>query len=290
MKSRLLPLSLLLVCLLPAGSAAAGSPVWKVVKDGGTLYLAGSVHLLDASQYPLPGGFDLAYSRAQVIVLEADVASMQAPEFLSTAMARLTYPAPASIRDRLEPGTLDALETYFAGRGIPFDEVERFRPGLLTSTMLVIELQRLGLAGPGVDLYVQQRAAGDEKPRIYLESVDEQLEFLAGMGDGEENAVIRQVLADLARLPGFWHDMLSAWREGDLDRLQAMTAADMRRDSPETYARLVSGRNRAWLKKLERMLADAPVELVVVGALHLGGEEGLLELLAARGCRVERLP
>jgi len=289
MKSRLLALSLLLVCLLPAGSLAAGSPVWKVEKAGGTLYLAGSVHILDLEQTPLPSGFDQAYAQSQILVLEADVEKMQQPEFLATAMPRLTYPAPATIRDRLEPATLAALESYFADRGGAFEQFERFRPGLLTSVMLVFELQRLGLAGPGVDLVVQQRAADDDKPRKYLETVDEQLDILAGIGDGDEDALIRQSLADAERLPVFWQEMLSAWGDGDLDRMQALGSDDLQRTAPRSYDLLIKRRNRAWLEKLELMLADAPIELVVVGALHLAGEDGLLELLAARGCRVEQL-
>ena len=281
---------LLLATLATSGIVSAASPVWKVERDGHEIYLGGSVHFLDQSQYPLPPGFDQAYSRSEVVVLETDLDKMQDPGFMAGAMARLSYPAPASIRERLETETERQLETYFAERGIPFEQVERFRPGLLMSTMLVIELQRLGLAGAGVDLFVQRRAAADGKPLLFLESVDEQLDILASMGGGEEDAAVRRSLADSRRLASFWKEMLAAWRVGDLDKLNQLTAKPMRRDLPRTFAALVTRRNIAWLERLDRLLADAPTEFVVVGALHLVGEGGLLDMLAARGCRVSRLP
>jgi uncharacterized protein YbaP (TraB family) len=290
MKSLLTPLSLLLASLLPAAPATAESPVWIIEKDGRTVYLGGTVHILDESQYPLPPGFDAAYSRAQTIVLETDLVKMQDPEFLSAAMVRLTYPEPETIRDYLEPGTYEALEAYFTERGLNFSRVERFRPGLLISTMLVLELQRLGLGGTGADMFVHQRAASDEKPRRYLETVDEQIDYIAGLGAGEEEATILYSLADMKQLATRWQQLLATWRVGDLDRMQAIAVDEMQHDFPRVYDDLLVRRNLAWVDKIERMLEDEPIEFVVVGALHLGGEDGLLELLAARGCQVEQLP
>ena len=65
----------------------------------------------------------------------------------------------------------------------------------------------------------------------------------------------------------------------------------MRDKTPETYRRLNLDRNRAWMGKLDAMLARGRGEdvLVVVGALHLLGPDGVVEQLRARGHRVTRI-
>ena len=276
--------------LLLAQPLLADSPVWKIERDGRAIYLAGSVHFLAPDDYPLPPGFAAAYRASQKLVLETDLHKLQSPEFLPQMMARLTYPPGSGIGDFLEPDTLVALEEYLSQRGLALAQVASFRPGLLGSTLLVIELQRLGLGGTGVDLYFDALAREDGKGLLYLETPQEQVAFLAALGAGDEDAAIRYSLADMERLPVFWRDLLAAWRRGDMAGLEAVALEPMRAEMPSMVEELLLRRNRAWLPRLEALLADEPVELVVVGALHLAGEQGLLAELAARGYRVEQLP
>ena len=83
--------------------------------------------------------------------------------------------------------------------------------------------------------------------------------------------------------------MKSAWREGGLERLDQLTGQPMRRDSPVVYQRLVKDRNYAWLPELTRMFQSPEVELVMVGAMHLAGPDGLIGYFQRQGYRVEPL-
>ncbi len=83
--------------------------------------------------------------------------------------------------------------------------------------------------------------------------------------------------------------MKAAWREGDNDRLEEVALKPMEKDFPVMTDRFVEDRNDAWLPKIEAMLRTEEVELVLVGALHLVGEEGLLEQLKGKGYTVENL-
>ena len=80
-------------------------------------------------------------------------------------------------------------------------------------------------------------------------------------------------------------DMHAWWRAGDVDRLDAEMRAEMARETPETYRLLNVDRNDAWLPQIERRLAESKSDdtLVVVGSLHLLGDDGLVEKLRARG-------
>ena len=278
-----------LASLLLALPAQADSPVWKVEKNNHALFLAGSVHFLGADDYPLPGAFDRAYAESEILVLETDIERMQSPEFAPALMARMTYPPGDGLRQRLTPETWAALERYLAKRGLVAEQLASFRPGLLASTLLVLELQRLGVAGAGVDQHFDQRAQADGRQRRYLETIERQVELLAEMGEGDEDAFVRYSLEDAKQMSRLWQGMVSAWRDGDLVGLRAIALDPMRRELPALIDDLLLVRNREWLPQIEAMLSDAPVELVIVGALHLGGEGGLLEMLEARGYRLVQL-
>jgi uncharacterized protein YbaP (TraB family) len=68
-------------------------------------------------------------------------------------------------------------------------------------------------------------------------------------------------------------------------------AADMKREYPQLYRHINVERNDAWVPKLEQRLRDPGKDdtLVVVGALHLLGSDGVVEKLRAKGYRVERI-
>jgi uncharacterized protein YbaP (TraB family) len=84
--------------------------------------------------------------------------------------------------------------------------------------------------------------------------------------------------------------MTRAWRSGDMAALDELEAAPLRNEFPQIYRSLLLDRNDAWLPQIESLAQSQPVELLLVGALHLVGEDGLLAALAARGYSVRQLP
>ena len=83
--------------------------------------------------------------------------------------------------------------------------------------------------------------------------------------------------------------MIGAWREGNNDKLEKMFIADMQAEAPELYDSLLLQRNLNWIPQIESMLRDADTEFVLVGAAHLVGDQGLLELLSQKGFQVKQL-
>ena len=205
-------------------------------------------------------------------------------------MARkLSYTDGRNLRHVLSPENYRAVEKFFTDRNIPMVQVGWFKPGMLSITMTVVELQRLGLTGIGVDEHFETRAKNDGKKLGYLETVDMQIEFLANMGIGQEDALIAYTLADIERLPRLWRQLSDAWRNGDLPGLDEVGAKPVRTEFPSIYAELVIDRNNAWLPQIVQMLETGPVELVLVGALHLSGKDGLLAQVSARGYELQQL-
>jgi uncharacterized protein YbaP (TraB family) len=169
------------------------------------------------------------------------------------------------------------------------DNLVKFKAGMVSVTLTIVELQRLGLAGTGVDQFFSQRAANDRKEIGALETAQEQLMFIATMGEGKEDELIAYTLRQIEDLPEMMQAMKAAWRAGDNAKMEAVALRPMEKDFPVMTDRFVEDRNDAWLPRIEAMFETEAVEFVLVGALHLVGEEGLLEQLKAKGYEIDNL-
>lgn len=267
----------------------AESSVWTVEKDGNRLFIGGTIHLLAASDYPLPAVFEKAYLGSAAVVLETDMQKLQSPEFQATMMRQLSYSDGRNLQQVVNKDTYQALEHFFTRRGIPMTNIVGFKPGMVATMMTMVELQRLGLAGIGVDAYYSTKSIDEQKKLGQLESVEAQIEFIANMGLGQEDEMLLYSLADIEKLPTLMQSMKQAWRRGDMPALKEIGITPFKKEFPEIHKALLVDRNNAWMPQIEAMLKTRAVEFVLVGALHLVGEDGLLTQLAARGYTVRKL-
>lgn len=281
-----------LLLLFAGGAVAApGTPLlWQVHGDAGDLYLLGSVHLLSEQDYPLAPVVDAAYADAEELVFELSPADMQSGEAGSRMMKLGALPAGETLQQHVSAETWSAVERYVAQGGyLPLSAMQRMRPWFLALTLSVMEMQRAGLQPQyGIEQHFIQRLAKDGKHGAGLESIDEQLALFAAGSDEEQDQQLRQSLEQLPDMDEQLERMLALWRAGDGDGLHAMMVEEMA-DYPALYQRLITQRNANWIAELEAQLADPGDELVVVGAAHLVGADGVVELLRQRGHRVERI-
>ncbi len=274
------------IVLLVSGSlqsVQADTPVWKVVKGDRHLYLGGTIHLLSKSDYPLPAVFETAYNQSSKLVFETDTRRLQTPEFQAALMRKVIYSDGRNLKMVLRATTFQKLENHLKSRGIPVDNFMKFKPGMVALTITIIELQRLGLVGTGVDEFFNLRALNDQKAVGQLETVEDQLELISRLGDGQENEIIAHTLQETEKLPEMMQTMKTAWRQGDNTALENIILTPFKKDFPGVYHRVVVKRNNAWLPKIENLLKTKDVEFVLVGALHLIGEDGILAKLKDRG-------
>lgn len=267
----------------------ASGPVWKVTDNQNTLYIGGTIHLLTPADYPLPSAFEKAYQQADQLVFEVDIQKAKTPEFQTTMMQHAFYPEGQNIQQLISASTYRQLADYIASRGGNIQQLPPFKVGMLTTILALEELNRLGLSGQGVDDFFDQRAIADNKPRDFLETIDQQLRFLSNMGEGQEDEYILYNLQELKNLPSLMDQLKSAWRSADTDRLAKVALDSWKNDFPTAYQDLLVTRNNAWMPPMESMLTSPEVEYVLVGALHLVGEDGVLQQLKNKGYRVELL-
>ena len=127
------------------------------------------------------------------------------------------------------------LEQHLAARGIPLEAMINFKPGMLSTMLTVIELQKLGLLGTGVDEFYTQKASSDEKQIEELETLDEQIQFVADMGKGEEDQFIAYTIRDIGQLESMFDELKTAWREGDMEKMAAIGIEPMKTEFPALF-------------------------------------------------------
>ena len=281
-------LAVLALCA-SAASVQAQSSVWKITSGGNTVYLAGTSHVLRQTDYPLPAEFDVAFAASREVYFETDVGAMMDPAFQMTILSRGMFTDGRTLDAVLSPEVWSAVRDYCMKMGLPLAAFRGMRPWMFTVTLASFELQKLGVTQEGVDIHYFQRARAQGKGTHGLESLDEHLDYLAGMGAGHENEMVLSSIEELEDLPELFETMLSAWKSGNLEAIDQTMLTDMREEFPSVYEALIVDRNRKWLPAIGEMLKSEPTELVLVGAAHLAGTDGLLAALDRQGFGIEQI-
>ncbi len=262
--------------------------VWTISKDGNELYLGGTIHVLKKQDYPLPVEFNQAFKKSDLVVFETNLEKVNSPEFGQKVARMLTYLPDQSLKQAINKKTFNKLKKYLKDRNIPVEQFLSFKPAMVVLVITIIELKKMGMVDIGVDQYFFNKAKQAGKATVYLETVDEQLAFLHSMGQGKENEMIVSTIDDLSRIDVTMVEIKSAWLKGDENKMAKVTIAEMVRDYPDLYQMLLVKRNNNWMPRIKRMLRDKKVEMVLVGALHLAGKDGLLQQLRNNGYHVKK--
>ena len=279
----------LAVLFLSLGSLHAQSSVWMVTRGEHVLYLGGTCHTLRPSDLPLPAEFTVAFEASDTLVFETDIARMQSAEAQGKMMAQALYTDGTKLSSVLSAEAWEAVSSHAATLGLPAAALETFEPSVITLTLLLLESQRLGFTPDGVDVQLDRRARAAGKTVTGLETLEEQISFITAMGKGRESELVLSTLRDIRRLPEMLDEMVAAWRAGDLQKIDTLMSAEMRREFPEMHEELLVNRNRAWLPEIEAFLGTPSIEFVLVGAAHLAGKDGLIAALEDSGCRIAQI-
>ena len=274
---------------LLSGVSVAETSVWRVSDGNNSVYLGGTVHLLRPGDYPLPEEYEQAYQGSSELYFETDISSMSDLSVQAQMLQQLTYSDGRTLKTVLSEDAYTTLEDYTATIGMPLMMLEQFKPGMIISTLQVLEFQRIGFTPQGVDAFFNTRALGDAKDIGALETIEEQIGFLAAMGEGNESEFILLSLEDLENTNASMEEMITAWRNGDESALQKLFVDDMQQRAPGLFDSLISQRNLRWMPQIEAMFEDPDTEFVLVGAAHLIGGEGLVQLLQSKGYEVSQL-
>jgi hypothetical protein len=284
--------AVLLLCATALGYAqtTARNFIWKAsARQGGVVYLVGSVHLLTKSYYPLNPAFELAFKQSDLLVEEVDLGEMMAPESQLQLLTRGMLPASQTLDRVVSAETFSGVSRRLGELGLPVEPLKRFKPWALALTLEAMEWQKAGFdADLGLDKHFYDLARTQGKQVQGLETLAFQISRFDGMSNDLQDRLLAQTLKELERTKAAFTAIADAWKAGDTATIEQLVLQDLKAE-PQMYDRLLVERNRTWLPMIEALFSRPRPAFVVVGAAHLVGPDGLLRMLASRGYEVAQM-
>lgn len=277
-------------CNNPAQGPSSPSPasLWEISKDGNSLFLGGSVHILRDKDYPMPAAFDSAFGKAAILVLEADVDRMSDPDMLQYQKDKFELPKGQTLQTVLDDAVYKRLESIAGYPGV-MSTLSPFKPSIAMEILQTAYLQQSGFTREGADLYYLGKSKNEGKSVDFLEDVKIQIDMLGAMADGYENEYVSALLDEFPyQYVNGVIALIDEWKAGTARVIEASLAAQ-KAAWPAMYGTMIYDRNAAWMPKIENYLTTDQIEFVIVGLAHVHGQDGLLTQLKNKGYTVKQI-
>ncbi|MFQ2219132.1 TraB/GumN family protein [Aeromonas enteropelogenes] len=276
-----------LLCLLLPLTAFADPAFYRVSKGDEQHWLMGSIHAGKPTLYPLPEPVERAWQQSRALVMEVDMNSISQEQW--QGMASLTQLNDGKSLKEYLPAEL-YQRTLMAGIRYGLDEatLSPLRPWFAAITLTQAAMAKTGFDSQlGIDQHFAGLAVKEGKPVVGFETLLEQLGYLASVGDNQ-TLMLASTLDELPMLENAFTAVMKAWQQGDEATLINLLKEEMAPPALQSWMEqtLLAERNRNWLKKWPSLPNES---FIVVGALHLYGEQGLLAELEQQGWRITPL-
>lgn len=283
--------------------------LWHATRGEARITLVGTYHFADPRHQPMMARLEPVLTRAAALYVEAGPQEQQRlTRALAEDPALMVAVEGPTLPERLSPREWQTLSEAMAARGTPAVVTAKLRPWyvalMLGVSPCMLDAARSGDDPGGLDHLLTTRAQALNLPIRALEPWDTVFSLFAGMTLDQELDMIRATLPAAQHADDyavtlsdayFRGDVWSIWEFGRVDAYRNSGLSRQAVDQQMEFARqnLMDRRNESWIPLLEQGAADAARAgkgiVAGFGALHLPGEKGVLNLLAQRGWRVERL-
>jgi uncharacterized protein YbaP (TraB family) len=287
---------LLLFALMMLAFASQAQLLWKVSGNGLSRpsYIMGTYHFAPASMMEKIPGMQQALEGCDVVVGEIEKESMMSAEAQAKMAQAMIAPLDSTLDKLFSPEDLAIVEQvfdkYFGAMGVKLSQMNMLKPNAISVQMQAMQAVKYFPnfnQNELIDLAVQTAANEMGRPSIGLETIEEQIELLFNgpLTEQAEGLLEACKKDDLFTVQS--SALVEAYMAQDLNRIEAVfTDPELGGENAEEMEALIYDRNRSWAEKLHKMMPERAA-LVCVGAGHLPGDQGLLQLLRNRGYTVE---
>jgi len=263
-------------------TADIGGLLWRVTSPGGgDSYLLGTIHSADPRVVHLRPAVSQALDRCERFVMEMEMDASVLTAFGNNMMLTDGRDLEGLIGAALYAQVVAAM----ADLGMPEMVVRTLKPWVVMALLSM----PAPTGEPFLDLVLQQRAAGAGKPTFGLESAGEQLSVFEALSMSDQIELLKMTLAQLPELPRMFEQLIEAYVADDLGRIAALAADYKRSGDPAAIQRFMlrlnDERNGRMARRMHTFF-DQGSSFIAVGALHLAGSNGLIQLLRDQGCHV----
>ena len=264
--------------------------LWHIQYQGKSAFILGSVHVMKKEHYPLGRMIDNAFNQSQALAVEFNIKALD-PEGLQKLSNAAFYRGDDSLDKHLSPQTLELLKKKTDEMELNFDFIRRQKPWLLVSTLPAMALLKAGYEPQyGIDMYLLIKAGGT-KNLIEIESLDFQIGLMAGFSEAEQELLLLYTLKELNQVVQEADDLIEAWKTGNLQKMEALATKTFKEDArlEPISVKLLDDRNKRMAERIESIMKVQDDCFFVVGAAHLVGDKGVIQLLRKKGMIVKQL-
>jgi uncharacterized protein YbaP (TraB family) len=262
--------------------------LWRVSNQEHSIYLLGSIHYLKKENFPLHKAILDAFNASKSLVLEIDLNRVSPQAAQRVTLEKAIYRDGETLQQNVSQQTYQLTEQRAEALGIDMKIMAPMKPWFVALTLMAIKFQQIGLdPNLGVDHYLAGRAKSSGKTTSGLETLEFQVGLLDQMSKRDQESLLRETVDELDLLDENLNRIVQSWLKGDSDSLAALLLAGMK-EYPELHEKMILDRNRRWIAQIEKIIAQGGGAMVVVGAAHLVGKDGVIEMLKARGYRLEQ--
>lgn len=269
-----------LLLLSGAVFAQEKSLLWEVSGNGlrQPSYVYGTIHLICPNDYFLTEATKKALNDCQQLYLELD---MDDPSMMTKMQQVAFFKDDKKIKDFLTAEQYSTLADYFKQKGMNLEMLGGMKPLTLTSLMY---MNLLNCPPQSYEMVFAQMASNAKKEVLGLETVEQQMGVFDSIPYQKQAEMLVIMAKDGEKSAKEFAQMVKAYKEQDVEGLlKLMDESELEFEGYEDL--LLSNRNAAWIPVIQKAMQDKTT-FFAVGAAHLGGSKGVLQLLRKQGYTV----
>ncbi len=280
---------IVLLFIVSAPLHADGPARWAVKDSDTTLHIYGTIHILKPElQWQTPGMLS-DFDKASHIIFELAPNQLTAQVMQPILFSKGRFGPDDSLANYLDAETYATLTQKLSSAGVPPESVAQMKPWFAGIMLAQVAYAQQGFTGDiGVEKILTKRATYNEQQLEGLESAAQQIDYFASMPMDQQVSFLKISVEDFDKSGEQINDMLGAWIIGDIGKLASLMNESMQ-DLPEVYDQLITQRNINWIKQIKVMMQSPGIFFMAVGAGHLPGDDGVINLLKQAGYEVYRI-
>ncbi|NND65870.1 MAG: TraB/GumN family protein [Gammaproteobacteria bacterium] len=256
--------------------------------DSNIVYLLGSVHALRWQDYPLPKAYTDVYQDSDRLVMEIDLDDLDIATIVVEMMKRATDGSGPTIGELFSEEERAQMCEQAGPLGQNPAALDEMEPWFVGMQMAQLQMKELGFhEGLGIEMHYLKRAYRDKKTIDGLETFAQQLDFFDTLPVDVQKEFLEVTFDDIDHQGQLILNMVDAWRAGDAKSMERYALEDFEPGSP-LYDVLLVNRNRSWIAPIKKLLDSKENYLVIVGSMHLVGDDSVVKMLRDDGLTVTR--
>jgi len=267
------------------------SLLWRIDGNGLTTpsYLYGTIHLIDAEDYYLPSGTLAAIDNSKKMVFEIDMNEMGDMGAMMGLMNQAFMKDNLTLKDLLSEEDYKLVDAHFKEMGLPLMMLERMKPMFLT-VFASGDMDPMGLQTGSMKSYEMEfleMAKSADKPVAGLETIEFQMSVFDSIPyDAQADMLVETIKKGDTDSSDF-EKMIQMYKDQKINDMISMIS-DEDEQLSEYEDILLGKRNEAWISGMKQMMSEMPT-FFAVGAGHLAGKKGVINLLKKEGYKLTPL-